>query len=147
MKFYDYLEVIEKKAKEEKEVLDFLSKKNTLDNIEIRACKNSFQVLIEALIGKSKKILKHYNCPIIPQRSKDAIYILSEVGVLSEEEYKEFSSAVGFRNVMIHDYLEFDENILYDMLKAKKYENIYNFLVSEVKLSDTIISRIEKFTF
>jgi uncharacterized protein YutE (UPF0331/DUF86 family) len=66
---------------------------------------------------------------------------------LSEEEYKEFSSAVGFRNVMIYDYLEFDENILYDMLKTKKYENIYNFLVSEVKLSDIIISRIEKFTF
>jgi hypothetical protein len=48
--------VINKKAIEEKEVLDLLSKKKTLDAIEIRACKNSFQVLIEAMIGKSKKI-------------------------------------------------------------------------------------------
>jgi uncharacterized protein YutE (UPF0331/DUF86 family) len=141
------LEIIKAKADEEKEILDILSQKDKLNKIEIRACKNSFQVLIEALIGKSKKILKHFNCPIIPQRSKDAIYILLEVGAISEEEYKEFSSAIGFKNIMIHDYLEFDEKILYDMLKNKRYETVYNFLATKPNFNDTIISRIEKFTF
>ncbi len=40
------------------------------------------QVLIENMIGKSKKILKEFDCPIIPQRGRDAIFILYEVGAI-----------------------------------------------------------------
>jgi hypothetical protein len=49
------LEIIKAKADEEKEVLDILSQKDKLNKIEIRACKNSFQVLIEALIANQKR--------------------------------------------------------------------------------------------
>ena len=147
MNFYDYLETSKTRATEEKDVLDYLSDKNNLDRIEVRAAKNSFQVLIENLIGKSKKILKYFNCPIIPQRSKDSIYILYEVGVIDDIQYKEFNSAIGFRNIMIHDYLEFNEDILKTALKEKKYKIIFDFIVQDDKFSQTVIKRIENFSF
>ena len=142
----DYLNAIAKKAREENEVLEELSLKSEWNNIELRAAKNSMQVLIEALIGKSKRILKHYNCPIIPQRSKDAIYILYEVGAIDDEEYRIFSAAIGFRNVLIHDYLEFDDSILLRLVKNREYEPIYRFLTQPLKLSNVLIKRIENFT-
>jgi uncharacterized protein YutE (UPF0331/DUF86 family) len=146
MSLQDYLNAIAKKAQEEKEVLDELAHKNEWDKIELRAAKNSMQVLIEALIGKSKRVLKHYNCPVIPQRSKDAIYILYEVGAIDDEEYRTFSAAIGFRNVLIHDYLEFDDNILLRLIKNREYEPIYRFLTQPLKLSNVVIKRIENFT-
>ncbi|SMC09519.1 hypothetical protein [Nitratiruptor tergarcus] len=43
-----------KKSLSGKKIPDKLANKQKLDEIEIRAAKNSFQVLIDMLIGKSK---------------------------------------------------------------------------------------------
>lgn len=147
MKFSDYLMKTKQIAKEEKEILDQLSSYEILSKIEIRAAKNSLQVLIENLIGKSKRILKNYDCPIIPQRSKDAITILYEVGALDDELYSSLSNAIGFRNSMIHDYMKFDDTILFKILKEKTYLDIYTFLMDEVLYKDIIIKRIENYTY
>ncbi|WP_236583225.1 DUF86 domain-containing protein [Nitratiruptor sp. YY08-13] len=145
MSLHDYLEQIKKRAIQEKRVLDILASKEKLDEIELRAAKNSLQVMIEMLIGKSKKILKFYNCPVVPTRSKDAVYILHEVGAIEDEEYREFNAAIGFRNVLIHDYLEFDEDILYKLLKSRQYEKLYDFLQKDIDFFDVVIKRIERF--
>ncbi|MBD3808662.1 MAG: hypothetical protein IE880_08120 [Epsilonproteobacteria bacterium] len=47
MSFKDYLNNTTSIATEEKEILDILSKKDELSPIEIRAAKNSMQVLVE----------------------------------------------------------------------------------------------------
>ena len=47
MNFKEYLIETQKIANEEKEILDFLSQTETLSPIEIRAAKNSLQVIIE----------------------------------------------------------------------------------------------------
>ena len=140
------MESTKKRAKEEKEILDELSAKEELSKIELRALKHSMQTMIENLIGKSKKILKHYGSPVIPMHAKDAVRFLYEVGMISEEQYKTFSSAVGLRNVLIHDYMNFDDAILIKLLKEKRYMDIYLFLIEEPNPSDVIIKRIENFS-
>ena len=147
MNFKEYLNETKRIADEEKEILDLLSSKKILSPIELRAAKNSLQVMIENLIGKTKRILKHYDCPIIPQRSKDALSFLYDVGAIDDEVYKSLSGAIGFRNSMIHDYMKFDPEILYKILRDKKYMDIYNFLVDEVCYSNVVRKRIENFTF
>lgn len=147
MQFKDYLIKTKEIADEEKEILDLLSSQNELSKIEIRAAKNSLQVLIENVIGKSKRILKHYNCPIIPQRSKDALVILHEAGAIDDELYSSLSNAIGFRNSMIHDYMKFDENILFKILNSKSYIDIYNFLIDDTSYNNIIIIRIENYVF
>ncbi len=147
MNFKDYLIATTKLANEEKEILDILSNKDILSPIELRAAKNSLQVMIEKLIGKSKRILKYYDCPIIPQRSKDALNFLYDIGALDDEEYYSLSGAIGFRNSMIHDYMKFKNEILYAILKEKRYLDIYNFLVDDINYKQIIITRIENYTF
>jgi len=75
MKFQDYLDKTVDIAEEEKEILDELSSKESLNKIELRAAKSSLQTLIENSIGKAKKILKHYDCPIVPTRGRDAVFL------------------------------------------------------------------------
>jgi len=40
--------------------------------------------------------------------SKDSILILGKKGVLDKKFSKEFSKIAGFRNILVHDYLEID---------------------------------------
>ncbi len=142
MKFQDYLSKTKQIAQEEKAVLDSLTK---FDAIEIRAAKSSLQVLIENLIGKCKRVLKYYECPIVPKRSSDALFFLYEVGFFDDEEYSEFLKMIGFRNAMIHDYMDFNEDILIDIIKKRKYEKLYDFLLSDLHVNDTIQKRIKSY--
>ncbi len=147
MNFKDYLTETNKIASQEKEILDILSSKDTLSPIEIRAAKNSLQVMIENMIGKFKRVLKYYNCPIVPQRSRDALSFLYDVGAIEDEEYRSLSSAIGFRNSMIHDYMKFNDEILFKIIKDKKYLDIYDFLINDIQYSKVIVKRIENYSF
>jgi len=146
MKFQDYLDKTVEIAYEEKMILDELSSKDKLNKIEFRAAKSSLQTLIENSIGKAKKILKHYDCPIVPTRSKDAIFFLYEIGLIDEERYQALISAIGFRNSMIHDYMKFDKNILIDIVKEKRYLQIYDFLIQKPDYSEILKKRISSFS-
>ncbi len=145
MKFQDYLTKTVKIAKIEKEILDRLSIKKELSDIEIRASKNSLQVLIENSIGKAKKILKHYYCPMVPKSGRDAFVFMYEIGLISDESYSSLLSAIGFRNALIHDYMNFDNDVLLNLLIEKKYKAIYDFLISDIDYADALIKRIENF--
>ena len=148
MNFEEYLQKSRDIADEEKEILDELSlkKSENLNKIEIRAAKSSLQTLIENAIGKAKKILKHFNCPIVPSRSKDAVYFLYECGAISEEMYSALVSAIGFRNCLVYDYIKFDIDVMFKILREKRYLDVYKFIVSDVKYSKTIINRIESYS-
>ena len=145
MKFQDYLHKTIDIANIEKDILDRLSTKNELNDIEIRAAKNSLQVLIENSIGKAKKILKHYYCPMTPKSGRDAFSFMYEIGLIDDELYQSLLSAVGFRNALIHDYMNFNDDILLQLLREKGYQAIYDFLVSDVNYSDALVKRIANF--
>ena len=145
MRFQEYLNKTAEIAEEEKLILDDLSGKKVLNKIEIRAAKSSLQTLIENSIGKAKKILKHYNCPVVPVRGRDAIFFMYEIGLIDDDIYQALTAAVGFRNSMIHDYMKFDENILKEIVKNRKYIVIYEFLIQKPQYSETLKKRICSF--
>jgi uncharacterized protein YutE (UPF0331/DUF86 family) len=150
MSFAPYLASTRKTAETEKEVLDLLYEKaiqtGALDKIEIRAARASMQIIIENAIGKARRILKHYNCPLVPSRARDALVIMYDTGLLSDEMYQSLMAAVGFRNAMIHDYMNFDENVLLGILRDKKYLDIHDFLIEEPSYGAVQLKRVESYT-
>ncbi len=150
MSFAAYLASTRQTAETEKEVLDLLHEKaaqsGALDKIEIRAARASMQIIIENAIGKARRILKHYNCPLVPSRARDALVIMYDTGLLSDEMYQSLMAAVGFRNAMIHDYMNFDENVLLGILRNKKYQDIHDFLIEEPNYSAVQLKRVESYT-
>jgi uncharacterized protein YutE (UPF0331/DUF86 family) len=151
MKFDTYLESTQKTAESEKEVLDtlnsYLQRKTSLGKIEMRAARASLQILIENAIGKARRILKHYNCPIVPSRGRDAFEIMYNTSLIDDEQYQNLMQAVGFRNAMIHDYMNFDESILLKIVANQRYLNIYHFLMEQPKYTNVQRSRVENFVF
>ena len=130
---------------EELEILDEMSKKEEWSKIEIRAVKNSMQVIIENSIGKAKRILKDFNCPIIPQKGSDAFEFMYDIGLIEDELYSTLKSAIGLRNAMIHDYMNFNDKILQDVVQKRSYSNIIEFLEVDINYSSVQLQRIENF--
>ncbi len=140
-----------KNAEIEKNVLDELSQiansKGTLDAIYTRAAKSSLQVIIENAIGKAKQRLKHFDCPLAVTKGKEAFWILSEVGFIEDEFRNRIGYAIGFRDIMIHDYMNFDEKLLLNIVKNQEYNTILTFLIDDVNPSETIKKRIASFSY
>ncbi len=145
MTFQVYLDSTRVVAAEELEVLDLLSSKSEWDKIELRAAKNSMQVVIENCIGKAKRILKKYDCPVVPQKGRDVVAFMYEIGLIDDDLYSVLNSAIGLRNAMIHDYMNFDDAILHNVIHAKKYLPLIDFLMSEPNYTTVLRSRIENF--
>ena len=151
MKFDAYLESTKKTAESEKEILDILCSQlrsePVLGKIELRAARASLQILIENAIGKARRILKHYNCPLVPGRGRDAFTVMYDAGLLDDDLYQSLMQSVGFRNAMIHDYMNFDEAVLVRIVNEQRYLDIYNFLLEQPDYNSVQRSRIENFSF
>jgi uncharacterized protein YutE (UPF0331/DUF86 family) len=132
-------------AETETAILDELADRELLSPIEIRAVRSALQTLIENAIGKSRRLLKESNCPIVPRSGKDAILFLYETGVLEEELYRELAGAIGFRNAMIHDYMNFDESVLMELLGSRRYRRIAEYLAWKPELTPVQRHRIENY--
>ena len=153
MKFDAYLESTKKTAESEKEILDILCSQlrsePVLGKIELRAARASLQILIENAIGKARRILKHYSCPLVPGRGRDrdAFTVMYDAGLLDDDLYQSLMQSVGFRNAMIHDYMNFDEAVLVRIVNEQRYLDIYNFLLEQPDYNSVQRSRIENFSF
>ncbi len=145
MTFQEYLKKTKEIAEEEKEILDEMSQKEVWSKVEIRAVKNSMQVIVENAIGKAKRILKHYNCPVIAQKGSDAFSFMYEMGLIDDTTYATMRSATGLRNAMIHDYMNFNDDILMQVVKTKKYVQVTSFLMSDTNYTTVQLKRIENF--
>ncbi len=145
MTFQEYLIKTTEVAQEELEILNEMSEKESWSKIELRAVKNSMQVIVENAIGKAKRILKYFNCPVVPQKGSDAFEFMYEMGLIEDETYATMKSAIGLRNAMIHDYMNFNDAILKRIVTEKKYDEVISFLESDISYSTTQLKRIENF--
>ena len=84
MSFAAYLNSTIETAECEKEVLDILCDQlrsvGILSKIELRAARASLQILIENSIGKARRILKHYDCPLVPSRVEMLLLFCMRLG-------------------------------------------------------------------
>ncbi|MBC7251021.1 MAG: DUF86 domain-containing protein [Anaerolineae bacterium] len=52
-----------------------------------------------------------------PERHQDVVDILVEAGVLSPELGTRLAGIAGFRNILVHEYLQIDRNLVYQKLQ------------------------------
>ncbi|MFW6308292.1 MAG: type VII toxin-antitoxin system HepT family RNase toxin [Campylobacterales bacterium] len=149
MNFQKYLETTKASTNTERGLLDSLVMKfkdGSADLIDERAAERSLQILSENLIGKLKKILQHYNSPVVPDSGYDAVEILRNIGAISDEDSSFFRKILGFRNALVHDYMNFDREIVKKIILNGDYRKLCDFLVDEVEYPEVIRRRIENIT-
>jgi uncharacterized protein YutE (UPF0331/DUF86 family) len=87
------------------------------DPIWLRGIKYTFVTAIEACVDVAQHISATEGWGP-PADNGDAIRLLGAHGVLAAELATSMRKAVGFRNVLVHDYIEVDDEIVVGRLKS-----------------------------
>ena len=95
------------------------------DETWLMAVKYSFITVIEACIDLAQHItsVEHLGTPA---NNGDAMRRLGRAGVVSPEVADSMAKAVGFRNVLVHEYFEVDDDIV--LRRLADHRDLYAFL-------------------
>jgi len=88
---------------------------------------HALQVLIENAIGKAKHLLK-IKQKTIPVSAYDVFQLLQQTSIISDDEKKQWDKSIGFRNTVVHEYMNVSEEIVFAILHKQEYQFILDFL-------------------
>jgi uncharacterized protein YutE (UPF0331/DUF86 family) len=93
------------------------SEERRRDPIWLRGVKYTFVTAIEACVDVAQHLCATEGWGP-PADNGDAVRLLGEHGVLTAELATSMRKAVGFRNVLVHDYIDVDDEIVVGRLKG-----------------------------
>ncbi|HWQ14773.1 MAG TPA: DUF86 domain-containing protein [Roseiflexaceae bacterium] len=89
------------------------------DNWRVRATvERTLQLSIEVVISVCEQLVSSLSLPI-PDGSKETIVAVAKAKIISEELANELTQAVGFRKVIVHQYLDIDYDTVFEVLQTK----------------------------
>ena len=84
------------------------------------AIQRALQIYIESFIGMARYFVgQKYNLSV--SQSREAVDELKSRGDLSVEQHDELIKIIGFRNVLVHDYLDLNDGIMQAVIKKRHY--------------------------
>lgn len=100
------------------------------------AIQRALQIYIESFIGTARYFVgQKYNLSV--SQSREAIDELKSRGDLNVQQHDELLKIIGFRNVLVHDYLELNDGIVQAVIKKRHYaimENLFMAWHKELEL-------------
>ena len=121
----------ERIAKEQMALLDEAKQRVVsgapLSRLEQSGVLHALQVLVEHAIGKSKHLLKSIG-ESVPVSAYDAFASLERRGKLTQQELTQWNATIGLRNRIVHDYMNVDIHIVYELITSNRHLFIGEFL-------------------
>jgi uncharacterized protein YutE (UPF0331/DUF86 family) len=103
-------------------ILDEYSRENTdtWSERDFLAIQRALQIYIESFIGMARYFVQQkYNLSV--GQSREALDELKSHGDLTVQQHEELLKIVGFRNVLVHDYLDINDGIVQAVVTKKHY--------------------------
>jgi len=86
------------------------------DNRSRRFVERLLQIAIEAMIDIGHHIISDEGFRE-PQSYRDVFKVLTENGILSEDDLPKYEKIASFRNILVHQYEKIDDSIVYGIFK------------------------------
>lgn len=104
---------IRRSLKELSDAQDIDWNKFVKDNRSRRFVERLLQIAIEAMIDIGHHIISDEGFRE-PQSYRDVIKVLTENGILSEDDLPKYEKIASFRNILVHHYEKIDDSIIKD---------------------------------
>ena len=103
-----------------------------LNNIIIKAaCERYFEKIIEAMVDLSFMIIKHKKLNF-PDDDNSIFSFLTQEEIISEELALKLRKAKGMRNIIVHEYGDLDDKLVFQAVSSKVQSDAEEFL-KEIK--------------
>ena len=102
-----------------------------LSRLEQNGVLHALQVLVENAIGKSKQLLKAASEPV-PVSAYDAFDSLVRHGEINRADLERWNSVIGLRNRIVHEYMDIDMKLVYQLIIQKQYMFMTDFLCKPI---------------
>ncbi|MFC1617224.1 DUF86 domain-containing protein [Candidatus Margulisiibacteriota bacterium] len=104
-------------------ILKDLSEKNDYSITDYLAIERALQILIESFIGICRYFIRtKYNLKL--SKSGESLNELFKRNIFSKEDFDKYKRIIGYRNILVHDYLNLNPDVTYNILKKKEYLDI-----------------------
>lgn len=97
----------------------------------VRTAERNFQLIIE-LASDINTHLAVENGKETPDTYRESFQLITELGILKEENLKDFIKSSNLRNILIHEY-DFDEDNLIFYTSAKGFIPLYEGYIESIK--------------
>lgn len=101
-----------------------------LSRLEFSGLQRALQVSIENAIGKAKRWLKERG-QVVPISAYDAFNALASIGLLPADDLPAWNAIIGLRNRLVHDYMNIDEQLVKNLVLARKEQLVLDFLLQD----------------
>ena len=92
------------------------------------AIQRALQVYIESFIGMARYFVQQkYHLSV--SQSREALDELKSRGDLNLQQHQALLKIIGFRNVLVHDYLDINDDIARAIITKRLYATLENFTV------------------
>ncbi len=87
---------------------------------DLLAIQRTLQIFIESFIGMARYLVQQKYTLSVSQ-SREAIDELKTRGDLTANQYQQLLAIIGFRNILVHDYLDINEAVVEAIIMKKSY--------------------------
>jgi uncharacterized protein YutE (UPF0331/DUF86 family) len=111
---------------------EIMAQSSTLSLLEQSGVLHALQILIENAIGKAKQLLKARN-ETVPISAYDAFSALARCGEIEESTLPAWNEVIGFRNRIVHDYMNIDKGKVIEWVMSDSEKFIMDFLLKTIE--------------
>jgi len=111
-------------------ILNEYSQENTHTWTErdLLAIQRALQVYIEAFIGMARYVVQQ-KYQLTVSQSREALDELKSHGDLPIDQHAEFMKILGLRNMLVHDYLDLNDDIVQAIVTKRQYAVLEDWMV------------------
>lgn len=99
----------------------------SLSSLEYRAGERLLQLLIESGIGVAKHWLRSIDLST-PADAYQCFSKLAQEQLITETQLSNWKKMIGLRNLLVHDYLNIDPEVITNILKNQYYLDVQKFI-------------------
>jgi|WetSurMetagenome_2_1015567.scaffolds.fasta_scaffold09216_3 uncharacterized protein YutE (UPF0331/DUF86 family) len=113
------------------QILDNYSRQAQWLETDYLAIERALQILTELFISFSRYALEMM-FDIHVTKSREALDVLHLKGIFDEQAYQQLNKMIGFRNVLVHDYLNLNFNLA--IIQAIVRQKHYNLVTQQLQI-------------